>query len=94
MSTAKEQCTICLKDLPSMERLRTAHLAECATMNPDLVVQEEIVNHPVVAPEIPTANYLTVEQLLAPAPTLVEEEPIFSDYGKYSSVTPAGARLT
>lgn len=83
MSTAKEQCTICLKDLPSMERLRTAHIAECATMNPHLVVEEDIVNHPVVAPEIPTAKYLTVEQLLAPAPTVAEEEPIFSEYGKY-----------
>jgi len=83
MSTEKDSCNICHKKLSSIESLRTAHIATCAMKNPDEVIHEEVVTHPVVAPEVPTARVMTIEQLIAPATTLVEEEPIFSDYGKY-----------
>ena len=83
-------CEVCNKTLPNVERLRTAHLSTCAAKNPDLLVKEDLVDHPVTAPAIPTARVTAIEEgvllselMDAHGVSLVAEEPIFSDYGKY-----------
>ena len=83
-------CEVCEKTLPNVERLRAAHLSTCAAKNPDLLVKEDLVNHPVTAPAIPTARVTAIEEGVLLSELMdthgvppAAEEPIFSDYGKY-----------